>query len=160
YLVEISHGGFKRADPAVGVSQQHYRLGDGVEKLLSLQERGDREGILATFTQEVLRMPAADFQRWRTDPTWQSRLAAAHTIPREIQARAQYRLDPKRFSSVKVPTLLLMGDRSPAFLQAATRAVHAALPNSELVVMPNQGHVAMDSAPGLFAHEVLSFLTR
>lgn len=147
-------------EPAVAVEGVQAHGDDVIGKLLALQERDDREGILATFTQEVLRMPAADFQRWRSDPAWTSRLAAAHTIPREIQGRAQHRFEPRRFSDMKVPTLMLMGDRSPAFLQAATKAVHEALPDSKLVVMPGQGHVAMDSAPGIFAHEVLDFLTQ
>jgi pimeloyl-ACP methyl ester carboxylesterase len=37
--------------------------------------------------------------------------------------------------------------------------VNAALPNSRIVVMPGQGHIAMDTAPDLFLREVLSFLS-
>ncbi len=147
-------------EPAVGAEGVQAHGDDVIEKMQSLLAKGDREGILETFTREVLRMPGADFQRWRSSPAWQARLAVAHTIPREIEARAHYRFDPKRFANMTVPTLLLMGDQSPAFLQAGTRVVHQALPNSELVVMQGQGHVAMDSAPGLFTHEVLAFLTK
>jgi hypothetical protein len=36
--------------------------------------------------------------------------------------------------------------------------VNAALPNSHIVVMPGQQHVAMDTNPELFVEEVLRFL--
>jgi pimeloyl-ACP methyl ester carboxylesterase len=38
--------------------------------------------------------------------------------------------------------------------------VQDAVPSSELVVLPGQQHVAIDTAPELFAREVLAFLTR
>jgi pimeloyl-ACP methyl ester carboxylesterase len=43
-------------------------------------------------------------------------------------------------------------------LKAATEAVHAALPNSQIVVLPGQQHTAMNTAPELFVREVLQFL--
>ena len=48
---------------------------------------------------------------------------------------------------------------SPAFLHAAIEAVHAALPDSQVVVMPGQQHTAMNTAPELFTREILQFLT-
>jgi pimeloyl-ACP methyl ester carboxylesterase len=44
-------------------------------------------------------------------------------------------------------------------MHAATHAAAAALPNARTVILPEQGHVAMDSAPDLFMAEVLRFLT-
>ena len=35
---------------------------------------------------------------------------------------------------------------------------HAALPNSRIVVLPDQQHIAMDTAPDLFVSEVQTFL--
>ncbi|WP_255342093.1 alpha/beta fold hydrolase [Methanoculleus sp. MH98A] len=37
--------------------------------------------------------------------------------------------------------------------------MHAALPNSRVVVMPGQQHVAMSAAPELFMRLVTGFLT-
>jgi len=48
---------------------------------------------------------------------------------------------------------------SPHFLKAATKAVDDALPNSRTAVLPGQQHIAMYTAPDLFLHEVLAFLT-
>jgi pimeloyl-ACP methyl ester carboxylesterase len=45
-----------------------------------------------------------------------------------------------------------------AWVQQATQAIHQALPQSRLVVLPGQQHVAMDTAPELFVGAVMSFL--
>ena len=92
-------------------------------------------------------------------PAWPARVAAAHTIPRELRATDTYRFDPERFRGVRVPTLLLLGGASPPTFAAATDAVATALPDARVVVMPGQGHAAMDTGTELFTTEVLRFLT-
>jgi pimeloyl-ACP methyl ester carboxylesterase len=85
-------------------------------------------------------------------------VAAAHTIPRELRVPEAYRFDPERFRDLGVATLLLKGGESPATFEEGEKAVAEALPNCRLVVMPGQGHVAMDTATELFVSEVLRFL--
>jgi pimeloyl-ACP methyl ester carboxylesterase len=58
-----------------------------------------------------------------------------------------------------ISTLLLLGGDSPHFFKAALEAVDTALPNSRIIVMPGQQHIAIDSAPELFVREVMAFLT-
>jgi pimeloyl-ACP methyl ester carboxylesterase len=36
--------------------------------------------------------------------------------------------------------------------------IHSMLPNSQIVVMPGQQHVAINTAPDLFVRDVLDFL--
>jgi pimeloyl-ACP methyl ester carboxylesterase len=83
-------------------------------------------------------------------PAWQARVAAAHTIPRELRAVKAYRLDPERFGELGIPTLLLSGGDSPAALRKAGEAVEETLPDSRIGVMPGQGHAAMDTGTELF----------
>jgi pimeloyl-ACP methyl ester carboxylesterase len=90
---------------------------------------------------------------------WQARVAAAHTIPRELRAVKAYGLDPERFRVLGVPTMLLSGGDSPAALKKAAEDVAETLPDSRMVVMPGQGHAAMDTGTDLFTTEVLRFLT-
>jgi pimeloyl-ACP methyl ester carboxylesterase len=40
------------------------------------------------------------------------------------------------------------------------RALHSALPHSELRILANQGHLATHTAPELLAREIISFLDR
>ena len=54
----------------------------------------------------------------RSLPAWQARVAAAHTIPRELRAEDAYRFDPGRFKELKVPTLLLRACFKTASLAA------------------------------------------
>jgi pimeloyl-ACP methyl ester carboxylesterase len=122
---------------------------------------GDRDGVVATFMREVPRVPPHELELLRSSPAWQGRVAAAHTIFRELEAsNDSYRFDPLKSANVTTPTLLLLGGASPAFFLAAINKVHEALPNSRIVVMPGQQHTAMNTAPELFVREVLDFLTK
>jgi pimeloyl-ACP methyl ester carboxylesterase len=85
-------------------------------------------------------------------------VAAAHTIIRELRAVNAYRFDPGRFASVGVPTLVLAGSESPPEEVDSCTAVVSAVPDARLVTMAGQGHVAMTTAPELFAAEILDFL--
>ncbi|MEX2599037.1 MAG: alpha/beta fold hydrolase, partial [Dehalococcoidia bacterium] len=116
------------------------------ERLERLLEQDDRDGVLVTFFREVVRMPEHELEALRADASWQARFAAAHTIPREF-ADGDYVLKPERFQELRTPTLLLTGENSPAFMRDATAAVAAALPDSRVVVMPGQHHVAITMAP-------------
>ena len=53
---------------------------------------------------------------------------------------------------------MLLGGDSPAFLKDATARIHAALPTSKVVVMPDQQHSAMNTAPALFVRELRALL--
>jgi pimeloyl-ACP methyl ester carboxylesterase len=129
-----------------------------IAQLEALLAAGDREGIVTSLMRDLVGVPPADLERMRTLPVWQARLGAAPTIPRELRAVLDYRFDPARFRTITTPTLLLLGGASPLNVQAATRAIADAIPNGHVVVLPGQGHVAMDSAPELFVAEVLRFL--
>jgi pimeloyl-ACP methyl ester carboxylesterase len=94
----------------------------------------------------------------RSQPVWATRVALAHTIPRELRVDELYQFDAARFQALRTPTLLLIGGESPPFFARAIEAVDAALPDSRVAVMQGQQHVAMDTAPELFTGEVLRFL--
>ena len=71
-----------------------------------------------------------------------------------------YQFDSGRVSNLQVPTLLLLGSESPPFFRAAIEALHAVLPNSDLVMLEGQHHNAMDTAPDLFTETVNQFLRK
>jgi pimeloyl-ACP methyl ester carboxylesterase len=129
-----------------------------VERLQALLDAGDREAVVLTFMREVVRMPPHEEIAFRSSPAWPARVAAAHTLPRELRVHQQYTFDAGRFAALQVPTLLLLGGDSPDFFQAATQAVDNALPNSRVVVLPGQQHIAIDTAPERFTQEVVRFL--
>ena len=145
-------------DPGIEVAGEEVYPHEVIEQMEAMLDRGDRDGIVVTTMREVAGLPPATIEHLRTLPVWQARVAAAHTIPRELQAVKDYGFDPERFRDLGVPTLLLIGGDSPAALRKAGEAVDEALPDSRIVVMAGQGHSAMDTGTDLFTTEVLRFL--
>lgn len=130
-----------------------------IDRLQALLNQGDLEGVVTTFLQEVVRMPEHELEALKAHPTWADRVAAAHTIPRELRANERYRYDPTRFDDLTVPTLLLLGGDSPEFFRLGIEALLDALPDSQIVILDGQQHVAMNTAPELFVEKVVAFLT-
>jgi pimeloyl-ACP methyl ester carboxylesterase len=119
---------------------------------------GEREKFLISFFSEVVGAPDEQIAALRADPSWQGRIESAHTALREM-ADGDYTFDPDRFRRLDVPTLLLLGENSDAIFAEATRALDSALPDSRVVILEGQGHVAMTTAPDLFVREVIGFLS-
>jgi pimeloyl-ACP methyl ester carboxylesterase len=129
-----------------------------VAELQELITRDKREETLDRFAQVVLERSPQEIERMRSQPNWEARVAAAHTLAREIALEDSYQFEPGQFTDLRTPTLLLQGELTQPFLKASTQAVHAALPHSQVVVLPGQEHFAMRTAPELFLTEVLRFL--
>ena len=53
-----------------------------------------------------------DMAALRSAPSWPGRVAAAHTLTREILGETQARLEPEQAAKVNVPVLLLTGEES------------------------------------------------
>jgi pimeloyl-ACP methyl ester carboxylesterase len=145
-------------DPGIEVAGEEIYPPEVIERLDDLLDRGDRDGVVVTTMREVAGLPPETVEYMRSLPVWQARVAGAHTIPRELRAVKAYTFDPERFENLGMPTLLLSGGDSPAAFLKAAEAVDGALPDSRIVVMPGQGHSAMDTGTDLFTAEVLRFL--
>ena len=127
-----------------------------LERLESLLATGDREGVLRTFLAEVPRASPNEIEILASSPAWPGRIAAAHTLPRELRSLDAYRL-PEQFGKLSIPVLLLLGGDSPPVFGRANGALERTLPNSRSVVMRGQKHLAMDTAPDLLVGAVLDF---
>jgi len=121
---------------------------------------GQRDAAISTFLTEGARIPPQELAVMKTLPAWTARVAAAHSVTRELRAVSSYKFDGSRFAALHVPTQLMLGGASPPPVRAAVELVHAAIPRAELCVLPSQQHVAMDTAPDLFLRELLRFLAR
>lgn len=103
-------------------------------------------------------MSAAELDLLRSLPSWQARILAAHTIPREVLSVREYSFNPSRFRNLRTPTLFLQGGKTTAVYKAATETLHLSLPQSQFVILPGQQHDAAVTAPELFLQEVNCFL--
>jgi hypothetical protein len=66
------------------------------ERLDALLAEGNREAVVETVFREVVMMPEEELSAFRAQPACQARVAAAHTITREIRAVAEAPFDPSR----------------------------------------------------------------
>src|SRR3954447_1935158 len=120
--------------------------------------RADLEAALETFFADVLLLPAAETAAMRGTPAWRARVACAPTLAREARAANAYRPDAARLAAVTAPARLLLGTETTPALTRSSRAAHAALPGSELRVLPGHGHAAMDADAAMFVTEVENWL--
>jgi pimeloyl-ACP methyl ester carboxylesterase len=130
-----------------------------IAKMREQLDADDREGLLSTFLLEVAGLTPDELEPMRSVPAWQRRVAAAHTILRELESiAAMPPFDAERFGRLATPTLLLLGGDSHVTYKETIEQIHSMLPNSRIAVMPGQKHVAMNTAPEVFVQEVLGFL--
>jgi pimeloyl-ACP methyl ester carboxylesterase len=127
-------------------------------RMQPLIETGRLEEALELFLREEVKMPAHELSVYRQLPMWQERIKIVPTVLREILVDQTYRFDAARFAGLHTPTLLLLGSDSAPIFREAIEALEAALPEGRVVVLPGQGHIAMDTAPELFVRDVLQFL--
>lgn len=130
------------------------------ERMKEFIEQGEPEAALEVMIREVVKMPDHEFEMYRQLPMWQERIRIAPTIPREMEIELDYSFDPSRFSGLGIPVIFLLGGDSPLFFRKATETAHQALPNSRIVVLPGQQHIALDTDPDLFVREVMAFLNQ
>jgi pimeloyl-ACP methyl ester carboxylesterase len=128
------------------------------DRMQTLIDSGENEKALEVFMGEVVRMPEHELDVYRQLPMWRVRIQLAPTIPREMTIDRAYRFDRGKFGMLEVPTLLLVGEDSSPLFRQATSAVDSALPNSTVVTLAGQQHIAMDTDPDQFMREVLKFL--
>jgi pimeloyl-ACP methyl ester carboxylesterase len=132
-----------------------------VARLEALLAAGDRDGLLTTFMREVPRVPETHIATMKRQETWPARVAAAHTIPRELRAVNAYSADIReRFADVDAQALLLVGGASPGFLVEPSRILAETLEGAEVAVFPGHAHSAMDTASAEFIERVLEFALR
>jgi pimeloyl-ACP methyl ester carboxylesterase len=75
---------------------------------------------------------------------WPKLKAVAHTLPYDAQLLEGYTagkpLSGKDWGLVTIPTLVMAGSESPAFLRHAAQALAEALPNARLLIKKGLGH--------------------
>ena len=126
-------------------------------RLQALLDAGNPEEALMLFLRDIVEIPSQRIAAMEAMPTWPGWVAAAHTIPRELQS--VYAFDPLRFRTLRTPTLLLLDGDIPPRRRTMAETLNAALPNSQIVVVPGQQHGAMRTTSDLFVQEVDKFFT-
>ncbi len=142
-------------EPAPGIPIVGHEFLETLDHLLA---EGKREEVLNALLVEVAGLGPGELEQFRASPVWTPRVAAAHTIPREIRAQESYTPDPDVFATLSIPVMLLIGSESREWAGHGAKLVGSLLPNSRVVVLAGQGHVAIMTAPELLVAEVVRFL--
>lgn len=143
-------------EPALGFTSVP---SEDVERIEDLVARDDREEALVHAFRSFGFTPE-ELEQLRASPTWSVRVAAAHTVAREVRAEEAYRVDPARFRDLAIPALLLLGEESPDWACEGTERIRAALPDARVSILRGQGHMAIMTAPELVVDEVARFPAR
>jgi pimeloyl-ACP methyl ester carboxylesterase len=129
---------------------------DAPDRFFAYLRAGEAEKALLMLY-EIGGMSTAELNLLRSLPSWQARILAAPTIPREVISVRNYSFNPSRFRNLKTPILFLLGSESTPVYKAATETLHSALSHSRLVVLLGQQHDAVVTAPDLFLREIILF---
>jgi pimeloyl-ACP methyl ester carboxylesterase len=135
-----------------------YQPADLAGRLRAHLERSDPEAALETFMHEVVGMDDAGMARFRADAVWPLRVAAAHTIPRELDAERSPAASLDALGAVAVPVLQLLGTASVPAFQEATMALDARLARGSIVRIEGAAHAAHHTHPDAFVAAVEDFL--
>src|SRR5262249_18406586 len=108
---------------------------------------------------DAFALSPAEIDAMRPLATWTALVSHAAVILRELENVERLIGRQALFRHCPAPTLLLVGGDSPPQYRTTVEALSVVLPSSRIVTLPNQGHVAINTAPELFADEVIGFLT-
>lgn len=129
-----------------------YRPPGLVETVRAALDRGDNEAALSTFLAGIVGMSDAALDAYRRDPVWPARVAAAHTILREVEAEATPAASLEALSGVRAPVLLILGSISRSPFRIGTEALADRLAGARIAVIDGAAHAAHHThAPGFVA---------
>jgi pimeloyl-ACP methyl ester carboxylesterase len=123
-----------------------------MEELLAA---GKREAALEAAYRTLLGVTDDQLADFKAQPAWPARVAAAHTIPRELRTVPETHFDPGQAAKITAPTLLLVGAEGPDW---RPEIMVDTLPDARVAVLDGQGHLADLLAPELVAEHLLAFL--
>lgn len=138
------------------------RYGDSdlAEELEELDEAGRHADVLETFLRRVVGMDDAAIAAYQADPVWPLRVAAAHTIPRELRAEGRSgAAGLEALAAVRQPVLQVLGGESRTEFAEATAALDDRLVDGRIVVIPGARHAAHHTHPAALIEAIDTFLT-
>jgi pimeloyl-ACP methyl ester carboxylesterase len=110
----------------------------------------DRRSDALTWFMKSVGMPAFVIAIMRLTPAWSKLKAAAHTLPYDgaiVKSNQRGRpLQAGNWTRVTVPTLVIDGGKSPAWIRHGNRALASVLPNAQYRTLEGQTHMVKAKA--------------
>lgn len=131
---------------------------DYVQQLNAMVVAGHRGEAVEYFMTKAVGMPAEFVTPMRDMPIWSAFEAVAHTLAYDGtimgDTMSGSSLPTDRWSSVKIPTLVMDGSDSPAYQQNGVQALVDILPNAQRRTLAGQTH---DVSPTALAPALVAF---
>ncbi|WP_168120844.1 alpha/beta hydrolase [Paenibacillus sp. HB172176] len=112
------------------------------DKLLASDRRS---AAVKHFMRKGVGLPAIAMLIMPLMPAWSKLKAVAHTLPYDTLLTERFQqgepLPAEYWSSVGIPTLVVCGGKSPAWMQNGMKALAATLPRASLHVLPGETHI-------------------
>jgi pimeloyl-ACP methyl ester carboxylesterase len=110
----------------------------------------DRRGDAVRHFMRLVGVPGPIVHLMRLMPAWTKMKAVAHTLPNDLGALAGTQdgrpLPAGRFDGVTIPTLTIVGGKSPAWFHRGMEALADTLPDAEHRVLDGQNHMVKPKA--------------
>ncbi len=135
-----------------------YRPPGMVDAVRAALLAGDNETALASFLAGIVGMSEAALDAYRADPVWATRVAAAPTILREVEAEASAGASLEALGSVTAPVLLILGSISRSPFRIGTDELASRLADARIVTITGAAHAAHHTHAAEFVRAVESFL--
>jgi len=146
-------------EPPVFFSDEDRIATDLPERLEALLAANHPDAAVEMFLREGPRASEPELRGMKAGSAWAPMVQGlGHTVGYDSRVQRAFSADPCALARVRVRTLMLLGAASPPRMRTAAETIAAHLPNATVTELAGQQHVAMLSAPALFASAVNDFL--
>ncbi|HTE00809.1 MAG TPA: alpha/beta hydrolase [Mucilaginibacter sp.] len=108
-----------------------------LQKMIAEDRRGD---AVKFFLHDMIGVPSFAVFMMKLMPVFKKLKASAHTLPYDIELLGDLSLPEKEAVSIKVPTLVGYGEKSPGSMQNAMKKLSDTIPGAELQMFKGQTH--------------------
>ena len=127
-------------------------IGDDYLRTLKALVAANRRGAAVRLFMKAVQVPAFVVALMHVTPAWSKLKAVAPTLVHDISLVEPYwrgrPLPRDRWASVRVPTLVMDGGKSPAWMRNAQRALAAVVPGATTRTLPGQTHMVKATVLG------------
>jgi pimeloyl-ACP methyl ester carboxylesterase len=128
-------------EPPLVLAGERALMPDDLEQeLVRLVAAGQRSDAAELFLTRAVAVPAAAVASMKNAPFWAGLAALAHTLPYDVRLTSDAAGILARAPNLRTPTVLLDGERSPAWMRHGVAKLAEAIPGARAVSLAGQTH--------------------